>query len=286
MPSGSRGGGHGGHNFGGFKSSSKPYARSHKNPMRYRSGINKYNRVYMRKSGIHKPKSYMGGGIFQLGYLIVVASILFIIMLLIFITQQSHINQIRADQDYYFKMIENADHDQYMIGTVSGMFIGDAGKYYISYNLENNGRKLWPEDGYTYMIYSKAEADAIVLSRTLEIVVEYLPLTSDTDSINADYMDYDLSDDGTYINATRLRMASIIIGTISLATLVGSIIYYYKTSISYKISDSEKSKYLKSTLENDHEKDVEYCINCGSVMDLYDGKCPSCGSTSSYKPNS
>ncbi len=279
MPSGSHGGSSGGHSggssFGGGSSRTPSKAFTHRydvhhTPHRYTFMGRSYSvgsyRYYTMSKTIRTMLTIAG----------------FLVMALIFYFEQmDDIEQILDDQAYYFNMIETADSDQYMIADVKGQFLGEGGRYYITYNLDYNGNDLWREDGYTYSIYTMEEAASIFQSGEIEIVVEGLPLNSDTDSINSNYMDFDITDDGSYIVASRYRSLSLVIGSVGLAIIAGFAVYYFKQMFSNEIKPEERSKFIRDSVNHEDEK-PEYCIYCGALMSPNDSVCSNCGSARSY----
>jgi hypothetical protein len=199
----------------------------------------------------------------------------------LFIIQQARVNQIKNDQLYYFNMIETAAPNQYITAEVTNQFMGEGGKYYITYKLQVSGYDLWYEDGYTYSIYTAEEASEIFRRGEILIVVDRLPLTARTDSINADYMDYELSDDGSYIEANRLRTIAFTTGIVIIFALVGSLVYYFKNMELHQTYESQYESKSIQQLDNQELK-PDYCLYCGSFMSKNDKKCPQCGSSRSY----
>ena len=268
MPSGSHGGGRGGHSFGGarFGRSSTPrFTSSHRHDNHY----SPHRYIFFRRS-------YTAGSVTS--FLV----FCLVLCLVVFLTQQSKINQIKSDQLYYFNMIETAEPNQYMNAIVTNQFEGDGGKFYITYKLDISGYDLWYEDGYTYSIYTVEEASEIFRRGEIRIVVDRLPLTRDTDSINADYMNFDLSDDGSYIEATRLRTTVLIIGGILILAIIGSSSYYLKNKYSQLLSDDQDTHISNQDIGINHQRKVEYCLYCGAMMTKNDTKCPHCGAGRSY----
>jgi hypothetical protein len=278
MPSGSHRGSRGGHSFGGSRSgrsSGFKFTSNKRNNTYYqRNRYPIYGRSYYGRPTRYYSNSKIGSLISFLVFALIVCGALFFI-------QQSQVNQIKNDQLYYFNMIETAEPNQYITAEVTNQFLGEGGKYYITYKLNVTGYDLWYEDGYTYSIYTAEEASRIFRSGEILIVVDRLPLTSRTDSINADYMDFELSDDGSYIEASRLRNIAFIVGGILIFALVGSLVYYFKNM---ELNQTYESDYQsKSTQQiNNQELKPDYCLYCGSFMSKNDKKCPQCGSARSY----
>ncbi len=272
MPSGSHGGRRGGHSFGGSRIGSSKgikfgsFQRRDNDYHRYRYPLKK-------KKKKKKTSGYNSGP--KIGPLISFLVFGLVICSVFFFTQLSKINQIKRDQSYYFNMIETAEPNQYVTAKVTNQFLGEGGKYYITYNIEDSNFDLWYEDGYTYSIYTVEEASRIFRRGEIQIVVDRLPLTSDTDSINADYMNFDLSDDGSYVEAVRLSRIALGIGLILIFSIILSLTYYFKTSSSQRSS-------LDQYTNDDTQEKKDYCLYCGSVIAKDKTKCPNCGAIRSY----
>ena len=277
MPSGSHGGSRGGHSFGGSRagrsSGFKFTSNNHNNTYHQRNRYPFYGRSYYPRSSRYYSNSKIGSLISFLVFALIVCGALFFI-------QQAQVDQIKSDQLYYFNMIETAEPNQYVTAEVTNQFMGEGGKYYITYKLDVSGFNLWYEDGYTYSIYTAEEASRIFRSGEILIVVDRLPLTSSTDSINADYMDFELSDDGSYIEATRLRNIAFTVIGILIFALVGSLVYYFKNMELHQTYETEHQS--KSNLQVNHQElTPDYCLYCGSFISKNDKKCPQCGSARS-----
>ena len=278
MPSGSHRGSRGGHSFGGSRSGRssgfKFTSNNHNNSYYHRNRSTFFGRSYYTRSPRYYNTSKVGSLISFLVFALIVCGALFII-------QQAQVNQIKRDQVYYFNMIETANSNQYINAEVTNQFMGEGGKYYITYKLQVSGYDLWYEDGYTYSIYTAEEASEIFRSGEILIVVDRLPLTARTDSINADYMDYELSDDGSYIEANRLRTIAFTTGIVIIFALIGSLVYYFKNMELYRTYESQYESKSNQQLGNQELK-PDYCLYCGSFMSKNDAKCPQCGSSRSY----
>ncbi len=197
-------------------------------------------------------------------------------------SRNDFIHSIEMDQAYYFNMIEEASPDQYMMADVTSYFEGDSGKYYVTYNIFKNGDKLWRNDGYTYSIYTKAEAMAVYVAGEIEIVVDELPLTANTDSINSDYMSYDITDDGTYIIAKFTRNIYLIIEGIAVIAIIGLSVYYARMLFSHHVSQYEKEQMHKRNTDPYAAEKTQYCLYCGSIISKDDERCPYCNAAKSY----
>ena len=269
MPSGSRGGSRGGHGFRGSRSASSRKSRPayvHRHnvfypPRRYRLFRRSYRVGSLRYYQMTKMYNWLSVFVFAL---VLCGVLLF--------TSNNKINLIKSDQTYYFNMIDTAKEEQYMNAFVTDRIKGEGGKYYITYNLEIFGRDLWREDGYTYSIYTKEEADRIFNTGEILIVVEGLPLLPTTDSINADYKTFSLTDDGSYLAAIKQTRYALIFGSISIIGIIGCSIYYFKLMFSHRVM--EESNKANPSTNTDEKK--EYCLYCGEVLSKEETKCPQC----------
>ena len=92
-------------------------------------------------------------------------------------------------------------------------------------------------------------------------------------------MDFELSDDGSYVEASRLRNIAFTIGVIIIFALVGSLAYYVKNM---SLQQTYEAPHDHATHKDANKYDSEYCLYCGSFMSKKDIKCPHCGSARSY----
>ncbi len=282
MPSGSHGGGGGSHGGGGFGGSGFRGSHTPRQSYVHRHNVFHPPHRYYFFGRVYSVGSYRYYTMSKISTWIFFAFVAVLVCGVFFFQQQSAINQVKSDQAYYFNMIENADSDQYMTAVVRNQYEGDGGKYYITYNLVVNNNYLWAEDGYTYSIYTMEEASAIFQAGEIDIVVDRLPLTINTDSINADYMDYSLSDDGYYSHAVLMRTIIIIAGSVAVIAVLGFASYYFKMMFSYQLTGEEKTNLFSEKKDENPNEKTEYCLYCGSVMSKDDDKCPKCGSARSY----
>ena len=184
----------------------------------------------------------------------------------------SSINKIKKDYMYYQDMIVYAEeHPEYMItGKIQTKFYNeDAGKWYLTYYFytDENVRV----DGYTFSIYNDSEVQHFHSGDDIQLAVDSIPLTEQTDSINYDYKNKALSDDGEYISAVGTIRVSVIVECgffITLVFVIVSIIKDYKT--------------LASKVDENGNAEIKYkyiCTYCGGKLTETDSSCPHCGSS-------
>jgi hypothetical protein len=220
MPSGSHSGGHGGgggSHFSGRGSSS-----------RGGGGGRRYGR---------------GGGRFFFGYgqATSIFFILFVFALMAAIAFSSiaglskeKVGIIEADYMYYQDIIEDANESaesgdtSYIVeGTVvSKKQNTDTEKWYVTYYfLDGDGHKVY---GYTYSVYTWDVVKDMDPGDTILLAVDSNPITQDTDSINLDYADMTLEDDGEYVvylnNYKTYNTLSIVLYVASAMLIVVGII--------------------------------------------------------------
>lgn len=280
MPSGSHGGSAGGHSsggasFGGGRSFGGGY-RSR--PVRVRPYYFPFfGHTYVIGTQRHSHIMALVGGAFLTGFVFVIC--------LVMSLSQTDIKKIKNDRDYYLNMINTAKAEQTVQAEVKGQFLGEGGKYYITYNIKlPNGNYLWAENGYSFSLYSMTEASAIYSGGTIQIIVDRLPLTSDTDSIPLDYTNFELEDDGSYIAEMRTVQITRVISYIAGALLLVLLFFIVKLAFSHKQTEEETKAAATipvSTGAGQAQGQTDnriYCAYCGGVMEAGQDSCPRCGS--------
>lgn len=283
MPSGSRGGGGGSH-FGGGGGGSR--GGSH-----FSGGSSARN---YRPRGIRHGRSvvFLGGknsGKYMYSWADSLCSILIVILFFVgssfaiaFMAIPSidaDIRIIENDYEYYQTMIDYAElHPEYIIeGTVINPYYNeDADKWYVayyfytSYGVENRG--------YTFSIYTAEEAASFHAGDTILLAVNELPLTGYTDSINMDYKDMPIEQDGEYVTCLNGKNNAIIFGTISGIVTFGiivALIVIRKKTIKIDDQPTKTQATTKST--------KRYCPYCGSTISAKAEKCKNCGAGQDYE---
>ena len=278
MPSGSHGGGGGGSHFGGggsnFGGSSNgshfggSYYHGPKRPGRapivfhyFYFGGHKYA---IGNDDRTKIRSMIGAcGVL----LFMMIAIVFII-----IASLNSVTKIKKDYAYYQDMIAYAEeHTNYLItGKIQTKYYNDdAGKWYLTYYFYTDDNVK--VDGYTFSIYDDFEIKNFRSGDDIQLAVDSIPLTIDTDSINLDYKDMPLTKDGEYNNAVyniKILIVVEIILTGVLTCLIVTIVKSYK-KLAQKVDEngngSIKYKYI--------------CTYCGGKLTEDDKSCPHCGSS-------
>lgn len=281
MPSGSHSGGHGGgggSHFGGGGSSSGSHGGSGSSRNHgYRNGRSVvffgrgYHRRYMY-SGAHSAFSILIAiGIFAL----VIGSL----VLLTMGGNNKDLKNIEADYLYYQDMIADAEEklaqgdDSYFVdGIIISKFKNDnCDKWYVTYYfLDNQGKKV---EGYTYSIYTWEQVKDMDNGDIIKLAVDTNPITQDTDSINLDYKNTTLNDDGEYIkiikskeNTQRVGIIALVIGGLLVA---GAIIIRIKAS--HKVLEDSQDF---TEFSNSGRK---LCKYCGGYLKSGDTICSDCG---------
>ena len=282
MPSGSHSGGHGGgggSHFGGGGSSGGSHSGGGFNSRNrgYRNG----RTVYYFGSGYHR--RYMYGGAYTAFSLLraigIFLLVLGLVVLLTLTSYNSQLKNIKADYVYYQDMIADAEEhlangdDSYFVdGKVISKFKNsECNKWYITYSfLDKDGRVV---EGYTYSIYTWEQVKDMDNGDTIKLVVDSKPITQDTDSINVDYKNTSLMDDGEYAkivkNKRNTRNVSIVFICIAV-TLIGS-------SIIIKIKASKKALEDGQDNTNSSYNGYRRCRFCDRFLDEDETYCKDCG---------
>lgn len=277
MPSGSHGGGGGSHfsggsSFGGgfHRSSGSGSGRSH-GPMRFHIGPNFYV-INERRAGI---LSFLATLMFMAVFLIVTLSIT------LGVNNQA-IKKIEVDRAYYLDMIEYAElHNEYLVdGVVTDRFYSeDSDRWYFTYTIKYTDATGVEKDlnGYTFYVYTAETISSIRIGDVMQFAVNSNPITSDTDSINVDYKNIPLTDDGEYISCVNGKKVNIIIITVASIALAACIAGAIMIVIKSKQKEEAKAAEEKAKEAAEVERLNRHCPYCNSKLSPDDKKCPNCG---------
>lgn len=277
MPSGSHGGGGGGSHFGGGGSSFGGGGGSHFGGSYYHGP---------RRPGrapIHFHFFYFGGNRYYVANddrskimgMIFSAIICLLIAVAWMFGISSAINNVKKienDYIYYQDMIAYAEeHPDHIIDANVQTFFEneDCGKYYVTYYFYTASSQR--VDGYTFSIYTYNQAKAIKQNGTIQLAVDEMPLTTQTDSINMDYKNLPLSEDGEYVLAKRQIVTNIIIEIVLIGVFALFVVFAIKTIKSNieKVPEGSQPKMAKKYI----------CTYCGAKLKEEDTTCPKCGSS-------
>ena len=295
MPSGSHRGSRGSHSSGGSRSSSSfggSRGGSHRSSFSSSSSRrSSYGGGYYSGPHHHRPFRVRWGGryyVYSDGATVGIAVLVFaIIFAFIFMRvgaidvnyYKQELTKIEEDYDYYQDMIQYAENNRdrgYIVeGEVVDKFYNeDAGKYYIVYKVDVPD-SMFDLQGYTYSVYTLEETSNFRRGESIEIAVDTVPVTSQTDSINVDYKNTTLEDDGEYVitknNLTKARLQK----WISVVVFIGLIVLL--VYITWKKKKPEESSEKKE--EAKVESTTYKCAYCGSTYSKTRAKCPSCGAS-------
>ena len=281
MPSGSHSGGHGGggSHFGGGGSSGGSHGggsfggrnRGYRNGRTVYYFGRGYNRCYMYGGAYTAFSLLRAIGIFML--------VIGVVILFTLSGYNSQLKNIKADYLYYQDMISDAEEhlangdDSYFVdGVVISKFKNSGcDKWYITYYfLDKDGKRV---EGYTYSIYTWEQVKDMDNGDIIKLAVDSKPITQDTDSVNVDYKDTSLMDDGEYAKIVRhkknTRNASIILISIAVGLIAISIIVRVKAS----------KKVLNDDQDSDQSSGNGYrrCACCDRYLEPGETICKDCG---------
>lgn len=185
------------------------------------------------------------------------------------------IDKIEEDYAYYQSMISYAEaHNEYIVtGKVTGKFYNDdCDKWYITYSIkidETSNLK-----GYTFSVYTLDEVSAFQIGNSIDIAVDSVPITLETDSIPLDYKDMPLSRDGEYVDFVSAKTKSIVALVIEVLALIGSIAGIVVVVLKNKQVVTDDKPESNTTSQT---KEPTRCAYCGAIVDENENTCHSCG---------
>lgn len=188
---------------------------------------------------------------------------------------------IKEEHSYYCSVIDYAEaNTDYLIdGVIMGKVLNtDCNKYYIRYYFTSySGKRI---ENTTFSIYTKEQADAFISGATIKLAVDSLPLTLQTDSINVDYKNSKLTDDGEYVKAEKkfktFTTVSVSIGVVSVIILITGIVVRAKATNRKGEDEYEEQSSTPSTTPTQEFNTQKFCCYCGGRINssIY---CPYCG---------
>lgn len=289
MPSGSHRGSRGSHSSGGSRSSSS-FGGSRGSHSRSSFGYGGPSRSVYHSHHYHRPIRFRWRGhyyVYSDGMTAGVALMLFALIcsfffMMIFSSNvnmiKNNINLIEEEYYYYQDIISyaeaNRDKGYVVEGKILDKFYNeDADRWYITYvvDLPNTNNDL---EGYSYSCYTLEETRNFRRGDTIEIAVDSIPVNKDTDSINLDYKNTTLNDDGEYLvaksNLTKARLRK----GIAIAIFVGLILLML-----FVLWKKKKPEEVEKKEESKVESDSSVCAYCGASYSKTRSKCPSCGAS-------
>ena len=272
MPSGTGRGSSGSHS-GGSRSSGGSHFSSSSNRSSFRSHHGHHHSMVVTWNNRHYELPPKVSGIFG-----VLTFILFIIIAVLITSiasilpdQNRRIDKIQSDYIYYQNMITFAESQPGYIrdATIVRMnYNFDCKKWYLEYEIKTDlGDTL---RGYTYSMYTFDDLKEFRAGQTIKCAVNTNPVTLNTDSINLDYKNTSLSDDGEYVTAQALKQGwttATIILTLSAVAMIIIMSIIVKKSI----------KNTHETESNTINIHVFVCPYCGTKNTNNERNCPNCG---------
>lgn len=295
MPSGSHGGSRGSHSSGGSRGSSGGFSGRSFSAGSHRSYYGGHHGHY-GGSHYHYPRRirfrfggryyvYSSGTTSALTMLFIFLGFALLFTFGINLGRQDAMQDIRiieTDYAYYQSMIDEAKSGEGAIvdATVRGKFYNDyADKWYIVYTIPTEyGGDL---EGYTYSCYTLGEVNRYRPGSTIRVAVDSVPITMETDSIDMDYENTTLEDDGEYIakqdelvEVTTTYVIAILID-LSLAAIIVVVLLKKK-----QVEGQSTKKQVSTTTTTTATSTDKYCDYCGSLIEKGSKKCSSCGASS------
>lgn len=280
MPSGSHGGGGGSHfsggssfGGGGFRGGSSGGGGGRpRGPVRFHIG----HHYFIISEGRAGFLSFLIALMFMAIFLIVTLSTTLGV-------SDKAINKIKVDRAYYLDMIEYAElHNEYLVeGSVTGIFYdADCDHWKFDYKIPytENGTQKYLE-GYTFYVYTTENIKNIRVNDVLTFAVDSNPITSNTDSINVDYKNIPLTDDGQYIKCINGKKTSITIISIASVVVAGCIAGAILIVIKSKQKQQAKVAEEKAKELAEEKRLNRRCPYCSGKLSPDDKKCPNCGAS-------
>jgi len=203
----------------------------------------------------------------------------------IFITAQRNkeLEKVEMDYIYYQDMIsfaeEHEDEGYIIEGTVTGKFLSEyEDKWYLTYSFEGSYSGVYM--GETYAIYTYEEAKNFIPNVTkILLAADSNIITATTDTVNIDYKNTTLEDDGYYIH---MKSSMLVPQIICFAVAGGSAILFVSLII------AEVKKLKNGTTVNPDNSPVftpnisedqrpTFCQYCGAKIQSRNSRCPNCG---------
>jgi len=283
MPSGSHFGGGGGSHFGGGSSGGSHFGGSSSGGSRYNGprqpGRYPIHYVYYMRGG-RRYAINMSSSSHVLYRIFCIVCIFFCIFSFLLAWEtSSDLEKVKSDYQYYQDMInyaltenENGNSNYLVDGIIISKYKNDTsdGKWYITYYfLTPDNERV---EGYTYSIYTYEQVKNVHPYDIIELAVDSDPITTETDSINLDYKDIPLTQDGEYVHNKKVNIFSIAIGIVTF----GLSILMFVLMIKNKKKNSEEVA-LKGEM-GDTPVYKYVCTYCGAKLRETDSTCPHCGS--------
>ena len=274
MPSGSHGGSSGSHSSGGssfgggsggWRGSSSSSGSSYSGPSRPIHWCYGGRTYYVSGSESEPIRTKFG-----IGFIILVFAIMCAIWMG-FTCKDIH--KIKVDRNYYIHMIENAqsDSDYLKEGKVTDKFYNeDCDRWYFTYSIPYGDGSIRELDGYTFSVYTDDEINNIRIGSAMWFAVNNSVVDDKTDSINMDYINIPLENDGEYLVGRRQLTMSIVVLVACVGALAIDILLIVK-DIKKKV---KRSVDLTDVPEEVKKKSCKYC---GRVLQDGEYTCPSCG---------
>lgn len=194
-------------------------------------------------------------------------------------TSYKDLEVIKVDRAYYLDMIEYAENNpEYMKkGTITDWFYNDsANKWYFTYQIPYSAGYKDSEgnanlEGYTYSVYDFDDRASYRIGTEQSFAVNNKTVTETTDSINIDYKNIPLEDDGEYKSVKK---------QIALGWIFESIFALAEVGMIFAIINHIRKSFVKE-VDGSLDEDNQYanCPYCGSVLNDDENKCKNCGAT-------
>lgn len=214
--------------------------------------------------------------------------------------ENSFKHEIERQYTYYQQLVSNAKIQEaqgrdYIIEAIAYSCYpryDSNGKYRILYKFETMSGSY--NDGYTFDTYTKEEAEAIVKNGYITIAVDSYPITMYTDSVDVEYGNTTLEDDGQYVytvkKVNKLLTIAISFGAGILILGVLQVVLTKKftkkedekdlaEALKPSGGDSSQQTYSHTTNVNYPSRKKRKCVYCNSRIKDGEDTCSRCGAS-------
>ena len=189
----------------------------------------------------------------------------------------SNLKVIESDYIYYQDMIADAEanpEELQVEGRITAIKkLEHIDKWYILYEFTaDDGDTV---DGYTFSIYTWEQVKEFQRGGKILLAVESLETDRNSDSVNIDFKDFELEDDGEYVYAKKMKTIAIVVYSLFIAGFVALLV---ATIITFKKQLQEKEAEEAEKKEREAEENsIKHCAYCGSVINETRETCAKCG---------
>lgn len=198
---------------------------------------------------------------------------------------KSKISYIENDRAGYVAMIERAEQNEKLVvdGEVISVWqdTNGSGKWAFDYKFTDPTGQVVVDNGFSFKVYN-SRSEAPHEGEIIKLAVDSENITILSDSVPMDYKNFELKDDGDYINAVkRLNSVRIIYiccyVAIGICVIVFVILFFkgkQKKNADFVEANAQATPSGSTTPESDS---LTTCDYCGASIKKGSSSCPNCG---------